>query len=946
MTQRRSLYACSFIVVLSVLAFLRASPAKAYADVHDSGEFSSLRPHVAWDEPEDGDVVQAHDAVGPAVDASENSGATADLSRTSANPVIDVWYGLHQVFGHIGVPQRWVNVLGDASDSDGIASLAYSLNGGPESSLSVGPDTRRLLSAGDFNVEIAYTDLSSGPNTVVITATDGLGNHTVETVTVEYDRGHTWPLPYAIDWSSVAETQDAAQIVDGVWTLDASGIRPAIVGYDRVIAVGDVTWGDFEVTVPITIHAIDPAGFNWPSFAPGLGIMMRWNGHTNSPVVCSQPHCGWRPYGSSTWYGWDNHDPILKLEGNNDVLLDTDPDVHLTLGTCYQLKTRVETIPGLGGWYRSKIWQDGQAEPPEWNVTGQQSLADPQNGAFVLVAHHVDVTFGDVSVVPVSDTVAPAISDIQVAPHDTTATVTWTTNEPATSSVAFGQSTAYENGSVDDATLRTAHTIVLTGLISGTLYHYQVTSADGSGNVAHSTDLTFTATFSGGAGLSNIVSDDFNACSLNTALWTWVNPRGDATWVMTGTHTQHAWISISVPGGISHTLWTDGAFAPRIMQPANDVDFDVEVKFESAVTQKYQTQGIMVEAGGDRFLRFEFFSDGVTTRVFAAGFASGSVTTYKNSPISGGAPLYMRVRRAGNQWTQFYSADGLIWTTGANFSRSFTVTAVGVYAGNDGTSSNNAPAHTGLVDYFFNVASPVILEDEGRNTLTTDVVGNGTVIENPDKSSYLCGETVVLTATAGPGWSFAGWSGALEGVANPATLAMTRSQVVTATFTQDAYTLTLNVTDGGAVHVEPSQTAYTYGETVTLTATANSGWTFAGWSGDLSGADNPATVTIAGNTVITATFTRNEYALTIHIVGDGSVVVDPAPGPYRYDDVVTLTATPDPGWSFTGWSGDLIGSTPSITTTMTANKVITASFAVEAENYQIFLPSVVKGGPN
>jgi hypothetical protein len=118
-------------------------------------------------------------------------------------PVINIWYGLDQQFGHIGDPQPWVNILGNVSDpEDGVASLVYSLNGGPEVTLSIGPDTRRLQSAGDFNVDIDVADLIDGTNQVVITATNSLSEQSVETVTVEYTGGNDWPLPYSIDWSS------------------------------------------------------------------------------------------------------------------------------------------------------------------------------------------------------------------------------------------------------------------------------------------------------------------------------------------------------------------------------------------------------------------------------------------------------------------------------------------------------------------------------------------------------------------------------------------------------------------------------------------------------------------------------------------------------------------------------------------------------------------------
>ncbi len=106
---------------------------------------------------------------------------------------------------------------------------------------------------------------------------------------------------------------------------------------------------------------------------------------------------------------------------------------------------------------------------------------------------------------------------------------------------------------------------------------------------------------------------------------------------------------------------------------------------------------------------------------------------------------------------------------------------------------------------------------------------------------------------------------------------------------------------------DPDQATYHYGDEVTLTATAAYAWAFAGWSGDLSGTDNPATLTITGDTTVTATFTpTEEYTLTVNCVGNGQVDKNPDKGAhYHYGDLVTLTAVADPGWGFVGWSGDL-----------------------------------------
>jgi len=70
-------------------------------------------------------------------------------------------------------------------------------------------------------------------------------------------------------------------------------------------------------------------------------------------------------------------------------------------------------------------------------------------------------------------------------------------------------------------------------------------------------------------------------------------------------------------------------------------------------------------------------------------------------------------------------------------------------------------------------------------TLTVNVVGAGTVAVDPDLPSYEEGQEVTLTATADEGWVFSGWSGALGGTANPATITMVADTEVTAAFDPD-----------------------------------------------------------------------------------------------------------------------------------------------------------------
>src|SRR6185295_18408541 len=97
-----------------------------------------------------------------------------------------------------------------------------------------------------------------------------------------------------------------------------------------------------------------------------------------------------------------------------------------------------------------------------------------------------DLTFttGDVQISGVNAQVA------NDATGDTTAVISWTTDAAADSVLEFGPSTAYGTG-VSLINLDTSHTINLTGLTPGTLYHYQAHSSV-NGHTANSGDKTFT----------------------------------------------------------------------------------------------------------------------------------------------------------------------------------------------------------------------------------------------------------------------------------------------------------------------------------------------------------------------------------------------------------------------------------------------------------------------
>ena len=104
-----------------------------------------------------------------------------------------------------------------------------------------------------------------------------------------------------------------------------------------------------------------------------------------------------------------------------------------------------------------------------------------------------DPVYGEERSLTTVDVTAPVISSIKSDNITVSgATITWATNEPATTQVQYGLTSAYLSTSTLDTTPVTSHSVNLTGLNADTTYHFRVLSKDASNNQAESEDYTFT----------------------------------------------------------------------------------------------------------------------------------------------------------------------------------------------------------------------------------------------------------------------------------------------------------------------------------------------------------------------------------------------------------------------------------------------------------------------
>ena len=145
------------------------------------------------------------------------------------------------------------------------------------------------------------------------------------------------------------------------------------------------------------------------------------------------------------------------------------------------------------------------------------------------------------------------------------------------------------------------------------------------------------------------------------------------------------------------------------------------------------------------------------------------------------------------------------------------------------------------------------------------------------------------------------------------------------------YIVTLSAGEGGAVSTTGGE--YESGQTVSVTATPNENYVFAGWSDGYESSSRE--LIVLSNIDITANFMLKKYELTITIVGEGDVTEEVVGAgrttEYSSGTTVKLTALALDGWKFDSWSEDITSVENPLTLLIDSSKNITANFIIDPE---------------
>ncbi len=178
--------------------------------------------------------------------------------------------------------------------------------------------------------------------------------------------------------------------------------------------------------------------------------------------------------------------------------------------------------------------------------------------------------------------------------------------------------------------------------------------------------------------------------------------------------------------------------------------------------------------------------------------------------------------------------------------------------------------------------------------INMNILGQGIVRKNPDRRKFDVNSQVELKAIPAEGWFFKGWSGALIGNTNPATVIVDSDKELTAIFEQipdSEFTINLNIQGEGEITRSPEKDTYLPNEEVIVQAIPVEGFVFIGWLGDINSSETMSTLIMNSNKSISAVFVEDLKVsptvtdATCAGASDGSIDLNMTGGnlPYSFD---------------------------------------------------------------
>ncbi|MEL6103449.1 MAG: hypothetical protein AAFR68_19295, partial [Pseudomonadota bacterium] len=140
------------------------------------------------------------------------------------------------------------------------------------------------------------------------------------------------------------------------------------------------------------------------------------------------------------------------------------------------------------------------------------------------------------------------------------------------------------------------------------------------------------------------LSDDFNGALLDN-VWSFAGVAGS---LGLGSSGDEAFLILSAPAGVDTDPF-DENLAVRALQAIDDEDFQLEARFLTEPSQRFQLQGLMVEQDANNWIRFDVYFNGQDLNIYAGVTTNGDTATQINLAIPPGSAEHIRVTRTGDQ---------------------------------------------------------------------------------------------------------------------------------------------------------------------------------------------------------------------------------------------------------------------------------------------------------
>jgi hypothetical protein len=282
-------------------------------------------------------------------------------------------------------------------------------------------------------------------------------------------------------------------------------------------------------------------------------------------------------------------------------------------------------------------------------------------------------------------------------------------------------------------------------------------------------------------------------------------------------------------------------------------------------------------------------------------------------------------------------ANGGTVTGGGTFTygQSCTVVAVSANGYSFASWTENGTVVSTDASYQFTVnGNRTLVANFSQQSYTISVSANpangGTVSGG---GTFTYGQSCTVVAVSATGYAFANWTENGTVVSTDASYQFTvnGNRTLVANFSQQSYTISVsaNPSNGGNVSGGGS---FNYGESCTVTATANTSYTFTNWTenGTVVSTNARYTFTVNGNRTLVANFTYVPPTYTVSLLAnptDGGTVS--GGGTFEQGETCTVNAAANDGYAFDNWTenGTVVSTDARYTFAVNANHTLVANFS-------------------